>query len=471
MNKSLKRGYAKFFSHAALGALLLAPSFVIGSFGRIVADEYCMCLAALGLDPVSATLSVYETWSGALFGFFLQSVFSHWLILNVSQGFASAVSLVFFQAGLWFAVYQLMRLPPTQEAQPRKNPYLVSGISASLLISALLVPPYLPEFAFLEFITQQNAVGSLMLRYPGIVASLGGSFVLIGLLMFLNHPGAGSIRFSKIGGLALVGLAAGLSDYLFAAFVSAASLVIGLMRSPPKLTAALSMVLPVWVGLLAGLSLSLFSPGALQRREALSASTSNRTGLYDLYNLLADPFWTTMTIVSYSGFLVAGVSFFWGLAARQSHPQPASYNFKLPQIAGLVICTLFMQALAGLATYSAPWHVLLPRILLLIALMYGGYIYGQKISRRMDFSAQESPPKILVAAKSVPLAVLSILIILVYSGAKEIPEKWRAGALPVMGISLSLEPYTVFGDTETQMWADCYFEIEEYLKEKKESPN
>jgi hypothetical protein len=173
------------------------------------------------------------------------------------------------------------------------------------------------------------------------------------------------------------------------------------------------------------------------------------------------------TLISASALIVFFLGILSGLALPHETPIERTKNPWILWVAiGLIPYLLFMQMLAGLNSYSAAWHVLMPRTFVLIAVFLFGYFASQnwlKNTKKVPLLLQSGSSSFLFA---LSLAALSLVCL---NGAAQMSENWESGPLPIQPVKQGIGAVSLMTDIDDAGTLSCYLELEPYLLDRKSS--
>jgi hypothetical protein len=446
-------------SNLLLFSVFSATIAYLGSFGRIVADEYCMCsrLIELGDNPIYLALEF-----NGFVGMFIQATLAHWTIINFGQGAGFALVWVLLLWAIWFFSYSLLKTSPSLSAKIR---FQISGILAFGLIIFLSAPAGFVPWRIYEALTQQAFIAQTLFRYPGLVSGLAASFLLLGLVLLLSINSASAGKKSMVAAY-LVGLLAGSMGYYLAAIVVFTILytnkqvflrIIG--RGKPGIVSVPGLLL---AGLATSLFFSLTSAAALSRISSMSTENSlTPPGERALYSLL-DAFWfgsSLFTVPMVLGFLLG-----WLVQWKFGLMRFLTFGFKdLRSLTAFLSLFMFIiLTVAAFVSYSAPWHLLLPRSLALLLSMAWGVLISSRIFTQAESTALSQ------ALRLFPILLLTYLgVASAFNWAHKLPENWERGPLPLQTVNSGPGSGIIWSDTEDPINRECYLKIQNRLKEKK----
>jgi ABC-type transport system involved in multi-copper enzyme maturation permease subunit len=127
--------------------------------------------------------------------------------------------------------------------------------------------------------------------------------------------------------------------------------------------------------------------------------------------------------------------------------------------------TIFFTATllaAAAVSYSAPWHLLLPRALAMFLFLAWGAFFSSFMFSRKLVSASKRASLVTVIALLPLLGSLSTIV-----WAHQLPASWANGPLPLQTVRAGVGSGIAWSDTEDPLNLDCYLRIESRLKEKK----
>lgn len=455
-----------FVSRVIFTLAALAPIGIIGLNGRLLADEYCGCLQLLnaGYSPWKSAELYFANWAGDFFANLSQAGLSILPTLLVGKSFASAMNLILFTCAIWFFLYRLLRF--SDAAVPRE-PFFASGSIAMSLTLSLLLAGAFPVIGSVEFVTQQAFIAHLILRYSGLLAVATTFLFVLSVAIWIlgSNPRSAPKRLTRLGSLALLGLMAGLSYYLYAAMFLVTLAVISI-RGPSRVLIQRELVLPnlvAGIGATLGVVLSLLSPGAEIRRTAIGVATEDRELINWAFAALGDASWTIATLATASSLVMFSTGFILGSYHRGLTETLSNLVGRrgLIKVGLFFAVMLLLQVVAGLNSYSAAWHILLPRTFVLLAIAALGFAVGVSVTSRQSRAYPSGP-------KSMIPILLTLALILPSAGwASQIPQDWENGHLPLQKISQGIGSQIRLADTDDPLWRSCYVQIAHLLREKK----
>ena len=437
---------------------LSVPLAYLGSFGRIIADEYCMCANLLQLEQ-----NVFEAAFSDImpFSMLVQAIFSHLVILNFGQSIASSLAFLLFFWSTWFVVY---RFATWRDTDNGNHYFALSGVvSFAVFVSTLLSAGLLLPGMF-EALTQQTFIGQTFFRYPGIPVVHAAHLTLVGIAFWL----AGLKKRFVVPSIALsvvVGMLAGLSHYLLAAvfaFLVAAMYwksILNWRREISLNGEQIARPLGTFVGLGAGLAFSLFSDEAESRISQFEAQYWTVPPTDRLVAIVLDPIWVLASLSSFSVVmgLVMGVLLErrFGLASRLQLKVKPLLKFSLVFLSYCMAVSL----LASLVSYSAPWHGIAPRYLIAILSVALGIALAAERLRRFVISRTAS----VIASLTLMVGAFGITL----AWANGLPKAWESGHLPMQTVREGPGSGIIWQDTDKLASLECYLEIEHRLPERK----
>jgi hypothetical protein len=437
---------------------LSLPFAVLGSLGRIIADEYCMCSRLLELDQnifAAASSNIMQ------FSMLVQAFFSHYVILNFGQGVAFVIALLLYFWSTWFVIY---RFAVWRDPGNSSFYFALSGSASLALFVSILLSAGVSFPGVFEALTQQTFISQTFFRYPGIPVVHSAHLTLLGCAIWVAGLKEKKM-FVSIVLSGCIGLLAGLSHYLLAAmfaFVVAAiywESVRNLRHDRTSSRKELVRLGSTFVGLGSGLALSLFSDQAETRISQLEVQYQTLALQDRLLAVVLDPIWVLTSLISFTFAmgLIVGFAFErrFGLAARLRLSFRPLLKFMLLFLGFAITVSL----LASLVSYSAPWHAIAPRYLLTI------FSVGLGIALAGELPAV-APVSNRALTVGVPtLAACALIGTLMW--AIELPNTWAAGPLPMQTVKEGPGSGIIWQDTDNDSILECYMEIEYLLPEKK----
>jgi hypothetical protein len=430
----------------------------LGSFGRIIADEYCMCAHLLEQDQNVFAAAVSNIMP---FSMLVQAIFSHWMLLNFGQSITSALAFVCFFWSTWFTAHRFLVF---RSPQSGSSYFALSGTASFAVFVSILLSAGLELLNLFEAFTQQTFVSQTFFRYPGVLVAHAAQLALIGIVLWLASLKRQIVALS-IALSALVGLLAGLSHYLSAAlfaFLVVATywkVVSNWRHKVPYNWEQVFRLGGTLAGLGLGLAISLFSDAAESRISQFELQ-SRSVSLEDRFvSVVLDPIWVLTSLATFSVALGLLVGFAlerrFGLAAQLGLKTKSILKFLLL----FLVFSLTVSLLASLVSYSAPWHGIAPRYLIAIFSVGVGMAITAQLSSRVAISRSAS-------------SLLGVLLVLgSYAGtwlwANELPKAWASGPLPIQTVKAGPGSGIVWQDTDGVANLECYWKIEPYLVEKK----
>jgi hypothetical protein len=428
---------------------------LIGSNGRIVADEYCIASALLA---PGANLFELGFGHSAPATNILQ-VIAVQMVLITGQGPTFALGLVLLFLSLTFVVNRVLKF---KFEIPQTRRFRISLYLSFTSIITLLAPAGLPLPGILEASTQQSFAAQVLLRYSGFSFSIIGFLLLIGTAMTLLSSQRFRPGYLKSSVVFIISLIAGASHPIYAAlyvFLLALYSGRGPRKAPEKLFLRFDkQLLSVVVGSLTGFALVFNSSASVERISSMSIVKSILSDTQFFLSSSLDMIWwlTSPFTISFVWALVIGIllSFFLKEFEPFKGNLRSAFNYGLLFVGFFGAVFLFV----GIVSYSAPWHLILPRMSLQLFGLTIGLVFGTKLNlkpmRRLSAAA-------LAAAVLMP-SVFSL------SWALTIPSKWSEGPLPVQTVFSGPGSGVHWQDTEVEGDAlGCYLEIRENLLERK----
>jgi hypothetical protein len=314
-------------------------------------------------------------------------------------------------------------------------------------------------------VTQQTFLAQTLFRYPGLVVSLAANFFLIGLLLLLRIDRVKANK-QQMATAFVLGILAGSMSYYFAAvFIFISSFIVRKSIYPlQRLTKAPPVGIPSFLllGLATSLILSLASGPALTRVSSM-ADVNGLTPIYErIPSISLDAVWFVSSLLTVPTLF----AFILGWVIQSKFDVLSFIAFGRRDLAVFTAWyTLFFTATllaAAAVSYSAPWHLLLPRALaMFLFLAWGAFFSSFMFSRRL---ASGSTRASLVAVIAL-LPLLGSLSTIVW--AHQLPASWASGPLPLQTVLSGVGSGIAWSDTEDPLNLDCYLRIESRLKEKK----
>ena len=264
----------------------LAPLLLfiyMGTFSRLITDDFCIISAALESDPWHNMLGYYNNWSSSYFSIFLKSALAP---LDVSSPSITPVLLIlFWTAGLYLLVGQTLACF-TNVKRYRVLSLAVATGSVAAAVNAFFTPQSILWF-------------SASLQYMLSLVMLTWYFALV--LWTVRHANGNDLKISLIAAGAVICFLSAGSAEMTAAFQSLFFMLLmlaiflflrGLLRRRVAIVIGAG-----WLATLLGLLIHLMSPG-VAARSAVYGHRANpardlptlvsRTG-YHVSRLLADP--------------------------------------------------------------------------------------------------------------------------------------------------------------------------------------
>lgn len=439
---------------------LSVPFAFLGSFGRLIADEYCMSAKLMDLDQ-----NVFAAASSNImqFSMLVQAFFSHFMILNFGQGAASSIAFLLFFWSTWFVVYRF-----AVWRDPGKSSFYfpLSGATSAALFVSILVSAGISLPGGVEALTQQTFISQTLFRYPGIPVTHSAHLTLLGSAIWV----AGLKQKKMFVGLALsvcIGLLAGLSHYLLAAIFAFVVVAIywehicNWVRDRASSRKELVRLAGTFVGLGSGLAISLFSDQAEARISQLEIQYQTLALQDRILAVVLDPLWVLTSPLTLSvafGLIV-------GFALERSFGLASQLRLSFRPLLKLILMffgfAIAVTLLASLVSYSAPWHVIGPRYLLLIFSVGLGLAIAGQVPTAAPVSNLTSTLVVITIAISAFVGTLMWAI--------ELPKTWAAGPLPIQTVKEGAGSGIIWRDTDDVSILECYLQIEHLLPEKKNS--
>jgi hypothetical protein len=313
-----------------------------------------------------------------------------------------------------------------------------------------------------EASTQQAFVAQVLLRYSGFSYSMAGLLLLVGIAVtLLENSRSGSLYLRTVG-IFMTSLLAGASHQIFAAVYVLLILLYSLKsrageKKKPTFQFDKKIVI-VLAGSLTGFALILNSGPSTARLSSMASEKLHfsEVGLY-LNNSLDMIWWLASPVTfPFVGSIIIGAL----LAIFCVELKKCTIDLKWPAVyAGLflsIFSTIFL--FVGIVSYSAPWHLILPRLVLQFLGLALGIALGRKFNGR-------NPGNM---SKSVLGVAIVIPMILSLSWATTIPSRWTAASLPLQTVFTGLGSGVSWEDTGGDGTAGgCYPKIRDYLLERK----
>lgn len=370
----------------------LAGHALLGSYSRLLADDYCSAAIARARGVLAGTLYWYETWTGRYAANFLDALAGATGVRAVAIG--PGLALVLWLPLLAAAVAALTPRP----AQLR----IAAPLAAGIIFATLSVTPTVAQSLYWG--QGMRSIVPPLILLPAYIALLGiASRPLPALVRILTWAA----------GAAVVLLAAGFNETYTAVQIAilGGALVLAWAAGPAARSALVPGLAAGLAAALAGLALMVTAPGNAFR-QAYFPPPPALPALLAIAGRNLAAFLANHVLLDLSALLsLAGVLALDAWAGAQSPARDATSRRRrlalraLPAAALVLIFLCFVPAAYGMSSRPLPRTLLIPAYLLACAAAAQGYLLG----RGMPSAAGRKPiAQALVGAGLVALAALAL---------------------------------------------------------------
>lgn len=431
MLHSLKRNTAWLFGSICIIGSSTYVWVVIQSLKlRPISDDYCFASTA-GEGLVSATKTWWLTWSGDVVGIFISTAITGWPLVFLKWSVGSAFAFMLAALSLSLVLYLLI----TEITAMTRNYkwMLVASMSALVPIawwSFWWITPLLAPTSD-EILLLPNTITFWQTINTGYVITTSIAVVCFLAVDRLPQRFASTLMFSA-------GLVAGLSGPVLAISLITLALftLIWLSRHNSAEMSRKKNYFAYIMGGITGLTTAMLSPGTTARRSVLSQNPTIPD--LDLIELLWWTFpqaiWEFMVAILGLGTVL--VMLFFGAIGiilsnniKISDFANAKYRFTQLLLFSLLL-SIFSQ-ISEAFSYPAFWHLIQIYMLIFVLSVYGSFIIGIRIGKRI----QRRTPG-LVAVTLIATQVAMVLSVLEMGEAIESRyDSWSQGAAPLYQIA------------------------------------
>lgn len=245
-----------------LAVVCLAPALLfiyIGTFSRIIADDFCIIAMGLELDPWQVMAKVYNSWSGSYFSLFLRGALAP--LDAASPSITPPLLILFWLAGLYALMIRLLA------GANIKRVRILSLVLAAASVAAAINAFYTPQSLFWFSANLQYTLPLVMLTWY---------FALV--LWTVQRAKGDAMRIPAIAGGAVICFLSAGSAEMTAAFQSLFFTLLMLavfffLRGSLRRQAVI-VIGAGWLATLLGLLIIFMSPGVAVR-SAIYGHRSN----------------------------------------------------------------------------------------------------------------------------------------------------------------------------------------------------